>query len=128
MAFVLHGSCCSLPHGHSHGTKSCPSGNHSHSNGHTHNGHIPNGHDSTLLSPEMNGRNSTSFYNHNSPSRTHSRHNSFTNKLGNKTQDDHRHSVDILRTRIDDPIVHRMSIDGGLTRYDIRCICFIICV
>lgn len=120
MAIVLHGSCCSLPHGHSHGTKSCSTGNHSHNNGslsnghshnhsndndHNHNGHIPNGHNPTLLSPDSNQY---------TTSRTHSRHNSFS-KLGNKNKDDHRNSVEILRTR-DDPLIHRMSIDGGLTR------------
>lgn len=127
MAFVLHGSCCSLPHGHSHGSKSCSSANHNHShnNGHTHNGHVPkDGHN--FLSPEMNGRNYTSLNNQNS-SRAHSRHNSFTNKLGNpRSQDESRHSVDILRTRGDDPIIHRMSIDGGLTRYGSVMILFIV--
>lgn len=70
----------------------------------------------------LNRHNSFSSLNHNS-SRNHSRHNSFT-KNNNKINDElhhgnHRASIDLLRTRMDEPLIHRMSIDGGLTRVTI---------
>lgn len=125
MGIVLHGSCNPLSHGHSHGPKGLPH-HHNHTHSHSHNNHNHshnntnhsssnnrNNNPSIYLQTDMNGRTYTSL-NHNS-SRNPSRHNSFT-KIGIKSDDDHRNSVDLLRVRIDEPLVHRMSIDGGLTR------------
>lgn len=142
MGVVLHGSCFSLPHGHSHGGGTTSHHNHSHShinrqlhshdgslnnNTQSHNGHTNSNGTTAYLSPELNGR-SYNLNRNNSisnalnlsslnTSRGQSRHNSFNKMLNNKNLEEHRASVDLLRTRIDEPpLIHRMSIDGGLTR------------
>lgn len=135
MGIVLHGSCSLLAHNHSHGTTSSNSShNHSHNKtetiGHHNHSHTkPHSHShlgvDTCLpaiqnTAHLNGmeRRTSSFGSVNSFN--HSRHNSFS-KLINKNLDIEpslRNSSDGLnmRGRNDDPLVHRMSIDGGLTR------------
>lgn len=133
MGIVLHGSCSLLAHNHSHcSTSTNSSHNHSHKSetiGHHNHSHTkPHSHShlgvEACLPAIQNtahlngmGRRTSSFGSVNSYN--HSRHNSFS-KLINKNLDIEpslRNSSDGLNMRgRDDPLVHRMSIDGGLTR------------
>lgn len=132
MGIILHGSCSLLPHGHSHNTpstsRSSANYEHSHSNNHCHshtNGSTTPTMNSMYLTPDMvNGRNfnlnrNNSFNStlNQNGSLTHSRHNSVSKTLNNKPTDDlHMNNIDLLRTRNDEPLIHRMSLDGSLTR------------